>query len=98
MTFTSPTQPPSQHQNNQPNQEWTIGQLLSYCEQGIKFNTKGTGKLRLVAAYRVGQEKAYAGAMTRAFRVLENEFTCETVLKFVMEGNCSVSLSYLYKK
>uniref|UniRef100_A0A914P1C5 ubiquitinyl hydrolase 1 n=1 Tax=Panagrolaimus davidi TaxID=227884 RepID=A0A914P1C5_9BILA len=74
------------------NPEWTIGQALEYCQQGINFHSKGTGKLRLVAAYRVGQDKAHAGALARAFRVLDNNFQCETVLKFVIDGTCALRI------
>ena len=44
-----------------------------------------------MACYRVGQDKAYAGALARAFRVLDNDFQCEMVLKLVLEGTCAVS-------
>ena len=76
----------------------TIGQTLEDAARslGLTPNDKNTGKLRLVAAYRCGQDRTYISTLARAFKVIDPSCKCIDLMKFISETKCSVSFYGYY--
>uniref|UniRef100_A0AC34QJV6 Ubiquitin carboxyl-terminal hydrolase 7 n=1 Tax=Panagrolaimus sp. JU765 TaxID=591449 RepID=A0AC34QJV6_9BILA len=74
--------------------KWTVGQALENAPKslGLKPSDKNSGKLRLVAAFRCGQERSYMGTITRAFKVIDFAMPCSNLMKLINEMNCTLRM------
>jgi len=72
----------------------TIGQTLEDAARslGLTPNDKNTGTLRLVAAYRCGQDRTYISTLARAFKVIDPNWKCIDLMKFINETKCSLRI------
>lgn len=74
-----------------------MGQVLDVAVSALDFKPTETttGKIRMVATYRGGQDKAYIAAVSRAFKVIDPAIRCTDLLKLINETKCAVSAFYL---